>query len=376
MKDSKNSLVLSGGGSRGGYEIGVWKALRELNFPIHIVTGASVGAINGGMIVQNTFDESVALWQELETHMVFDIDVDEDRTKEQSAKKRLNGFDFEVGGMSPVEALAYAREIVTKGGAGSSGLKDLLDKYIDEKLIRESPIEFGIVTVEFPSMKPHYLFKEDIPHGKMKDYILASASCFPAVQPTTIQGKKYIDGGYADVMPIEMAMNKGADNIVGVNLDAAGFVRKNTIKEAQEHASKLIIIESHWNLGNFLIFDKNNTHRIIQLGYLNTMKAFHRYDGDAFTFEKGAFPEKTLRKAEAAAKIFGVDPLKVYSVETLNQALIPKIRKTLSAQGLTVRIAKDLALHSGGSIFLNKHFLRLFRTEVLAAAYILHARLI
>ena len=40
------AVVLSGGGSKGAYEIGVWKALRKLHISYDIVTGTSVGALN------------------------------------------------------------------------------------------------------------------------------------------------------------------------------------------------------------------------------------------------------------------------------------------------------------------------------------------
>ena len=48
----KTALVLSGGGSRGAYEIGVWKALKKLRIRIHMAFGTSVGAINSAMVVQ------------------------------------------------------------------------------------------------------------------------------------------------------------------------------------------------------------------------------------------------------------------------------------------------------------------------------------
>ena len=44
----KRAIVLSGGGSKGSYQIGVWKALRKLKIDYQIVTGTSVGALNGG----------------------------------------------------------------------------------------------------------------------------------------------------------------------------------------------------------------------------------------------------------------------------------------------------------------------------------------
>ena len=46
------AIVLSGGGSKGSYQIGAWKALRKLKINYDIVTGTSVGALNGALMVQ------------------------------------------------------------------------------------------------------------------------------------------------------------------------------------------------------------------------------------------------------------------------------------------------------------------------------------
>lgn len=54
-------LVLGGGGAKGSYEIGVWKALKELEIPLIAVTGTSVGALNGAMIVQDDYDKAFEL---------------------------------------------------------------------------------------------------------------------------------------------------------------------------------------------------------------------------------------------------------------------------------------------------------------------------
>ena len=75
----KTALVLSGGGSRGAYEIGVWQALCELDVKPSIVTGTSVGALNGAVIAQGDLEKARRLWQELETSRVFD-DVPLDET--------------------------------------------------------------------------------------------------------------------------------------------------------------------------------------------------------------------------------------------------------------------------------------------------------
>ncbi|RKX93028.1 MAG: hypothetical protein DRP59_04040, partial [Spirochaetes bacterium] len=56
------ALVLSGGGARGAYEIGVWKALTDLNIKISGVYGTSVGSINGPGIIMNDYKKVRDLW--------------------------------------------------------------------------------------------------------------------------------------------------------------------------------------------------------------------------------------------------------------------------------------------------------------------------
>ncbi len=57
-------IVLSGGGARGAYQIGVWRALRELGCEkeIAVATGSSVGALNAAMFVQGNLERAEAMW--------------------------------------------------------------------------------------------------------------------------------------------------------------------------------------------------------------------------------------------------------------------------------------------------------------------------
>lgn len=290
--EKKTALVLSGGGSRGAYEAGAWQALAELGIRIDIVTGTSVGAINGAMVVQGDLDNTVRLWKEIETHMIFDVPE----------------------GTQPRE---YAREIVFNKGAGTSGLKKLLEKYIDEETVRKAPADFGVVIVELPTFTPHYVYKEEMKPGQLLDHILASASLYPAIHSCEIDGKEYIDGGYADVMPVQMALDKGADEVIAVYLNAVGIVDR----KALQATPNLTLIESRWDLGSTLIFDTDNARRIMRLGYLDAMKAYHVFDGEYYTFARGSFDKATLKMADAAAHVFELDPCLIYTKERFLQAL-------------------------------------------------------
>ena len=50
-------LVLAGGGTRGAYEVGAWKALKELDIEITGIVGTSIGAINGALFLQDDYDK-------------------------------------------------------------------------------------------------------------------------------------------------------------------------------------------------------------------------------------------------------------------------------------------------------------------------------
>lgn len=50
---NKIGLVLSGGGAKGAYEVGVIKYLAERNFRIDAISGASIGSLNGAVIASS-----------------------------------------------------------------------------------------------------------------------------------------------------------------------------------------------------------------------------------------------------------------------------------------------------------------------------------
>ncbi|NLY70676.1 MAG: patatin-like phospholipase family protein [Clostridiales bacterium] len=279
-KTRKTALVLGGGGARGSYQIGVWQALREMGMQIDIVTGASVGSINGIFIVQDEFDLSVELWQELETSQIL--------------------------GLSRKEELP---------------LKKLLEEYVDEDQVRNSKIEYGLVTAQLPNLATHHLFIEDIPRGKLIDFILASSALFPAIKYRDIDDVKYIDRGFTDNVPVDMALMKGATHVIAVDLETRGHVRKEPLKQA-EH---LILIRCKWNLGSVLVFDSEIAKRNIRLGYLDTLKAFGFYDGSYYCLAKGQFRKKDIFGAEMAAKIFRMDPCILYRKSSFDQELKKRV---------------------------------------------------
>lgn len=348
----KRALVLGGGGSRGAYQIGVWQALRELDWKFEIVTGTSVGAINGAVICMDDFERAGRLWSEMETATVFNLCIEETAKAEDQWKAVVKEFIY---------------RFLSEGGVGTDPLKKLLSELYDERKIRNSHMDLGIVTVNLQKHRAEQLFLEDIPKGKLVDYVLASSSVFPALKMYEIEKKKYIDGCYYDNLPIDMAVSKGAKEIVAVDLEGVGVVRRKNLKELSD--VKIHYVKSHWNLGNMLIFDRALTKRNLRLGYLDGLKAFGVFDGKAYTFVKNQMAQlyhayrveytqllyrlglissepvfwKQLMPSsvssrskqqqilfsgmEQAGRIFGLNPEKIYSAARFNQNLLREYQK-------------------------------------------------
>ena len=251
---SKTALVLGGGGAKGSYQVGVLEALKNLKVKYDIVTGASVGSINGAIAVLGNISTARKLWKTLTVKNVLDLSEEDTRVD--------------------------IKRIIEKGGYSYGNLKSLLEKYIDEDDIRNSPIDYGLVTVKYPDMMPVYKFKEDIENGHLTDYILGSSAFFPAMRPFEILGNLYIDGGFSDNLPINMAIEKGADRVIAVDLKAIGLIKKARNKDIN-----IIRISPSRDLGEVLAFDPKRAKINMKLGYLDTLKVFKEADGYYYTFK-------------------------------------------------------------------------------------------
>lgn len=255
-------LVLAGGGARGSYEIGVWKALRELNIPIIAVTGTSVGALNGAMVVQGDFDTAYSMWSSLSVGDVIELQRD--------IKSISDLYKY------PMEILSAIKNAITSGGLDITPLSNLLHNVIDEDRVRHSHIDFGLVTFSLTDLEAKELFKEDIPKGSLIDYLLASA-CFPSFKPIEIDNKKFIDGGVYNNVPISLMLKKNIRNLIVVDISQDGLPRDIDLSKLN-----IIHIKNSEDLGKVLDFNGEQSKLNMELGYLDALKAFDRLKGNNY----------------------------------------------------------------------------------------------
>ena len=335
----RRALVLAGGGARGSYQVGVWRALTELGWNPQIITGTSVGSLNGAMFALDLYETARDMWTSIRSQDVMEL-PEETRNL--------------------TELHQFLRDVVRAGGMDVTPLEEIVERVLDEDALRASPIRFGLVTVEKRGLKPRELPLEEIPKGKVKDYLLASAACFPALRAKQIDGVQFLDGGYRDNMPTGLAQKMGAEELVCVDLEGVGITLPNRT------GLPTTMVRSYWELGDILHFDPDTARRNIELGYYDTLRAFGRLRGCAYAVAKNeqtaqdaaAFRQRfdAVQKAvkakypvtltadlalklanmqdaelaplEAAAEDMGVDPTRYYTVETLAKAFLETCDRT------------------------------------------------
>ncbi|MHB9151877.1 MAG: patatin-like phospholipase family protein [Spirochaetales bacterium] len=323
-------LVLSGGGAKGVYHLGVWKALRELGVEVHAFIGTSIGAVIAGLLAQDREDSLDDLSESITMDSIIAL------PEPFAGKGNKN---------AGLESLSRARELfrslLENKGLDTSPLRRLLASLIDEKAIRNSGKDLGIVTINLSNLAPREIFIEEMEEGSIIDYLMASAA-FPGFHQPDIKGNKYMDGGVFDNIPYGMARQRGYRRIIVSDISGLGWNRRPDIE-----GSLTVYIKNSINMGGVLDFDRQFMKDFERLGYLDTMRVFGRMKGYSFFIEpdekaefifsekrgasrnpKTPFPKAMrydkdllLRYLECAASIVEVPRIAGYSYEDLAAAI-------------------------------------------------------
>lgn len=269
------SLVLEGGGAKGAYQVGAIKALKENGYEFDTIVGTSIGALNAAFICQGDIDKLDELWHTLSFQDLMDIN-------NELGESLVN---FNLTSEIVNEAAKKAIDAFKAKGIDTKNIRNILEKYIDEEKIRRSEIRFGLVTYCISDMVPQKLFIEDIPKGKLIDYLMATSN-LPVFKRQKIDDKKFLDGGAYDNCSVEMLYDAGYKDIVAIRI----FKRRNRIRNYAKLSRKkdlnLKIILPSEELPFILNFESNNLKKLVDYGYVDTIKQLKGLDGNIYAIEK------------------------------------------------------------------------------------------
>lgn len=187
----KIGLVLEGGGTRGIYTTGVLDGLLDEELPIHYVIGVSAGACHGVSYVSG---------------------------------QRGRGAQINLEYGDDPRYLSFRNLIFHRSMFGMKFIFEEIPHRLipfDYESFSSSPIDFVTVCTEVKTGTPVYFGKEHVCHHSR---VIAASSSIPCLAPMVkYEGKKYLDGGASDPIPIAKALEDGCDKVVVVLTRERGF---------------------------------------------------------------------------------------------------------------------------------------------------------
>lgn len=364
-------LVFDGGGARGAYQIGAWRALREAGIKICAVAGTSVGALNGALVCMGDMEKAEEIWNSMTFSNVMDVDDD--------LMQRLFSKELSLG-----ELLNEAKRWLKDGGVDITPLRELIHEIIDEEAIRSSGILFCLLTFSVTEFKELDLSIEDIPEGLLEDFLLASAYLI-GFKNEQIHGKTYVDGGVINNVPTGSLIDRGVHNIIQVRIYGPG--REPHVKIPNDGIKHEIA--PRVKLGSIIEFDAKRSRQNMKIGYYDAVRTIYGLSGSIYYIEEIheewyygkelesltelekaeiafvlrlalGFSDRKLYYAmlEAAAKLLKVPKYRIYTVDELmrevrrkydaleDQVNLPRFVHTL------MKIRKDYEMNLKGRSFL------------------------
>ena len=324
---TKYALVLEGGGAKGAYQVGAYNALIESGYEFNAVIGTSIGAINAALIAQG----DVRLLEEVWRNIKFEdfLEVDDNKIQDLIGNKNISKENI-------LEITKLTKDAIKSFGIKIDRERELLEKYIDEEKVRKSKIRFGLVTFNVSDFKAEKLFIEDIPEGKLIDYLLASSN-LPVFKRAKIEDKLFIDGGATDNCSVEMLYDDGYKDIVAIRLFQRNRIRNYySLKKKKDLRLKMIVPSV--NLPYILNFENNTMNHLIDYGYIDAIRQINKLDGIFYAINpiKKDTIDKSIQciKPLQAFEIVKYTKVKISIGENIIDILInkaiPKLSKSIS----------------------------------------------
>ena len=162
------AIALEGGGAKGAYEIGAWKALEEAGIKYNAVSGTSVGALNGALMAMRDLPRAETAWNDMRLSKVIELD----KEGEEDLHKAMNG-ELELGDIQ--ELIPQMFEIIRNRGLDVAPLRAWVREVVDVKKVKKSDVELFVSTVSLTDRKGLEIKINDLPEDEICDMLLASA---------------------------------------------------------------------------------------------------------------------------------------------------------------------------------------------------------
>ncbi len=238
-------LVLSGGGGKGAYQVGVLKALAEngLLDDVTAVSGASIGAVNAMLYAMEDIELMYKAWEEIEMETIFDVNL---------------------------EMLSQNRYYFSR-----DEMLSMISKYIDFEKIKSGKYTiYNSIAKIVPgqeAMEVEYRRLQDYDEETIKKILLASTALPIIYEAVEIDGNYYRDGGICDNTPIQPLYDAGIRQFIVIGLS------RGTYDFSKWPDADFILINPSQDIGSSILGTINFTDYAIEyremLGYKDGLRS-------------------------------------------------------------------------------------------------------
>ena len=205
------ALVLSGGGARGAAHVGVLRVLEDLQVPIDCIAGTSMGAVVGAFYAAGFSPDEIEA--ELRSINWNEVIVGGQPRRSRSFRRRQEDTRY-----LPLEAGIRGRRLIT----ANSALKSTrLEYLLRTKLINTVAVsDFDHLYVPLRVVAADLVKGEEVvlSGGDLSEAVRASMSLPGVFPPMEIDGRFLVDGGALNNLPVDAALQMGADVVIAVNV--------------------------------------------------------------------------------------------------------------------------------------------------------------
>jgi NTE family protein len=208
----KIAVVLAGGGAKGAAHIGVLKALEEMNIPVDIITGTSMGAYVGGLYATGMSADEIESF-------IYSVDWNRGyRDRVDRSQRRVRDKEYEDRYQITTDLGLRFGEVRSPTGVVQG--QNML------RILRETTGNLGRfdsfddLAIPYRSVATDIVELEEVvlDNGYLVDAMMASMSVPGALPPYELNGHMLVDGGVVNNMPVDVARAMGADIVIAVDI--------------------------------------------------------------------------------------------------------------------------------------------------------------
>ncbi len=295
MDKKRYGLVLCGGGGKGAYQIGVWKALRTLHMDSYIsaVAGSSAGALNAVLFLNGDYDAAENVWTQIRPIQFLDVEPEGYCSREGLLSLMRDKVDLNRVSASDIPTYISVTDELPGAVLGTDRLNSAL------KSLSQAPEE----------RTGDYLLVNGRSPESIKKVLLAATAIPLVYDPVEVDGRLYRDGGLFDNVPIRPMLETGIKDLI--------IVRCSPNQQCDPYllsrADSVLEITPSANIGTLLSgtldFDGRNAMFRLQVGYFDTLRAVEYYDRRMLGYppseaEMRQRIEQDLDRANANARMY------------------------------------------------------------------------